>query len=374
MDDDHVDSDSQTWERLLEQQTALFRKTVSRNTELEGRVEELERELGVWKVALKTADEDKKTLTKQITRLERNIGSLKDDNPLVVCLIDGDGNIFSSELIKLGETGGHQAALLLNKGLTGHMESLDSDEGFSSRGQIWLTVYCNKSGLLETLTNNNVCTAEQFENFVIGFNQAAPLFSFVDVGSGKERADEKIKECLRVFTRFPQTSKVFFGGAHDNGYISILNQLQNEGLRNKLVVLRGYKELAYELKNLKLPTLEIVGLFMTEKLQTIAPPRRHSPPSLVKPQDFEKFRATPQTSSPREFVAAKAAQFTEKGLVSTQSYTPILEVHVHFFSSLFTNINLHHAISTTYPTASTGSSAATVTITYYYPNTWRNSV
>lgn len=73
------------------------------------------------------------------------------------------------------------------------MESLDSDEGFSSRGQIWLTVYCNKSGLLETLTNNNVCTAEQFENFVIGFNQAAPLFSFVDVGSGKERADEKIK-------------------------------------------------------------------------------------------------------------------------------------------------------------------------------------
>lgn len=138
-------------------------------------------------------------------------------------------------------------------------------------------------------------------------------------------------ECLRVFTRFPQTSKVFFGGAHDNGYISILNQLQNEGLRNKLVVLRGYKELAYELKNLKLPTLEIVGLFMTEKLQTIAPPRKHSPPSLVKPQDFEKFRATPQTSSPREFVAAKAAQFTEKGLVSTQSYTPILEVHVRFF-------------------------------------------
>ena len=110
-----------------------------------------------------------------------------------MCLIDGDGNIFSPDLVRLGETGGHQAALLLNKGLTGHMESLDSSDGFSSRGQIWLTVYCNKSGLLETLTSNNVCTEDQFEGFVTGFNQAAPLFSFVYVGCGKERADEKIK-------------------------------------------------------------------------------------------------------------------------------------------------------------------------------------
>lgn len=40
-------------------------------------MEELERELGVWKAALKTADDEKKTLTKQIIKLERNIGSLK---------------------------------------------------------------------------------------------------------------------------------------------------------------------------------------------------------------------------------------------------------------------------------------------------------
>lgn len=62
---------------------------------------------------------------------------------------------------------------------------------------MWLTVYCNKAGLSETLTANGACTAEQFEAFVIGFNQASPLFSFVDVGSGKERADEKIKGELR---------------------------------------------------------------------------------------------------------------------------------------------------------------------------------
>ncbi len=90
--------------------------------------------------------------------------------------------------------------MLLTKGLNDHMASMDSEPA-SSRGQVWLTVYCNKTGLLETLTSNNICTAEQFESFVMGFNQASPLFSFVDVGIGKERADEKIKG--RVFLLDP---------------------------------------------------------------------------------------------------------------------------------------------------------------------------
>lgn len=74
------------------------------------------------------------------------------------------------------------------------MSSLDTERGgFAGRGEIWLTIYCNKKGLMETLASNNVCAADDFEQFVTGFNQAAPLFSFVDVGAGKEAADSKIK-------------------------------------------------------------------------------------------------------------------------------------------------------------------------------------
>lgn len=84
--------------------------------------------------------------------------------------------------------------MLLTQGLTEHMSSLDSEtNGPASRGEIWLTIYCNKKGLTETLTSNDICTADQFEQFVMGFNQAAPLFSFVDAGIGKEAADSKIK-------------------------------------------------------------------------------------------------------------------------------------------------------------------------------------
>ena len=118
----------------------------------------------------------------------------QEDNPLIVCLIDGDGNIFSSELIKKGQIGGRQAAMLLTKGLTDHLASIDpADASNPGRGQLWLTIYCNKTGLLDTLTSNNICTAEDFESFVLGFNQASPLFSIVDVGCGKEAADSKIK-------------------------------------------------------------------------------------------------------------------------------------------------------------------------------------
>ncbi|THH34087.1 hypothetical protein EUX98_g70 [Antrodiella citrinella] len=249
-----------------------------------------------------TPDHDKKYLQKNVQKLQRNIG-LKDNNPLILCLIDGDGNIFSNDLISLGQVGGHQAASLLTKGLTDHVSDVDS----SGRGQVWLTVYCNKTGLVETLVGNGLCTTEQFEAFVTGFNQASPLFTFVDVGSGKERADEKIKECLRVFTRFPQITKVFFGGAHDNGYISTLNHLQNEGNLQKIIILRGYKELAHELRNLSLPTVEIEGLFLKKRVQTVATYHKSSTISklltskkthpTVQAQDFEKFRVKSTASS-----------------------------------------------------------------------------
>jgi hypothetical protein len=237
------------------------------------------------------------------------IPRLQDDNPLILCLIDGDGNIFAQDLIISGQMGGRQAAMLLTHGLTEYMDAR-LDPGLSGRGQVWLTVYCNKSGLLETLTNNNICTTEQFDAFFVGFNQASPLFSIVDVGHGKEAADSKIREYLRVFTRFPQTSRVFFGGqqsyffetvilnisvlqgGHDNGYKSTLAYLENEGLLGKVVLLRGYKDLAMELRTLGLPVLEIDGVFMTKKMPSNSY-HKGVPPSF----ESEKYRRTPSRAS-----------------------------------------------------------------------------
>ena len=177
---------------------------------------ELERELSVWKVAFRSNDQETVALKKQVTKLERIISSLKvradaivivltcadalrkDDNPLVLCLIDGDGNIFSQDLVSQGRIGGSHAAQLLTKGIIDYLSEtedpkMDSSLSISGRVQLWVSVFCNKAGLQETLTNRHICTAEQFESFIMGFNQASPLFLVTDVGNGKEAADAKIK-------------------------------------------------------------------------------------------------------------------------------------------------------------------------------------
>lgn len=115
----------------------------------------------------------------------------QEGNPLVLCLVDGDGNIFSPELISAGHTGGSQAATLLNRGIMEHLKTLTDTP--TKNPQIWLTIYCNLNGLRDTVTNHHHCSIEQYDDFIEGFNKAAPLFSIVDVGSSKEAADTKLK-------------------------------------------------------------------------------------------------------------------------------------------------------------------------------------
>ncbi|KAI0348035.1 hypothetical protein BDW22DRAFT_1350174 [Trametopsis cervina] len=260
---DDSSSDIGKWDYLLTEQTVIFKRVAARNKALETRLEEAERELSVWKVALKVAEDERNALRKTTSGPERGV-TPQEDNGLILCLIDGDRNLFSQGLIQMGQAGGRHAAMLLRKGLADYMTAHHGDTGPTGRKQIWLTIYCNKKELTEKLTNNNVCSTEHIEDFIAGFNQAAPLFSFVDAGVGEGAAQGKIKEFLRVFGRSPQTFRVFFGGGQDNG--SILNHLQNEDLNEKLTFLCGDKDMVYECQLLNRPYVEIEGVFMTGKL------------------------------------------------------------------------------------------------------------
>lgn len=230
-----------------------------------------------------------------------------------MCLVDGDGNIFSPELVSTGHTGGAQAALLLNRGIMEHLKTL---AGISAKNpQIWLTIYCNLTGLRDTFINNHHCTVEQYDAFIEGFNKAAPLFSIVDVGSSKEAADTKLKglglprlwnpfhctadtrvgQNLFVFSHvsrkslkytsvvggfpFPFYDVVFIerSGLHDNGYTTTLSHLQTEGLLDKLIFLRGYSEIAWQLRDFQIPECKIPGVFITQKMPVKLNMRKYAP-------------------------------------------------------------------------------------------------
>jgi hypothetical protein len=54
-------------------------------------------------------------------------------------------------------------------------------------------VYANVRGLADKLLRLGTIEAlEDFEEFVQGFTRAKTMFDFIDVGAGKDRADEKI--------------------------------------------------------------------------------------------------------------------------------------------------------------------------------------
>ncbi|EJD34573.1 hypothetical protein AURDEDRAFT_117618 [Auricularia subglabra TFB-10046 SS5] len=235
--------------------------TQVQNEELEKRVRELEREVQVWRQAHERECIDKDAVEVAKQALEQEMQSLKDDAPLIVCLIDGDGTIFASDYIMNGQQGGRAAAQALHRGMLEYLAP------HGTRAAVCATVYCNRSGLRDTLVRTGTCTSQQFDAFWIGFVQAASMFCLVDVGPGKEAADAKLREALRIYARMPQVMRIFFGGAHDGGYRPPLSALQTEGHLDKVVLIKTQDDIALDLRTLNLSTVIWNGLFMPQKLQ-----------------------------------------------------------------------------------------------------------
>jgi hypothetical protein len=212
--------------------------------------------------------------------------------------LDGDGTIFSPDLITQGQEGGLEAARLLTESVRSRLAPDLGHQKF----HLWVYLFYNKRGLLETFTRVGLSAARQkFDDFIIGFNQAAERFLMVDVGGSKEAADAKIKgpffasdaiPCLtphvppqfilKIIFAFPTPTKLYlevlfpfsfhprtpitFIGSHDNGYVNVLRSVITEGFRDKLILIPGYSDVALDIKALTLPELRIPDLFISTKL------------------------------------------------------------------------------------------------------------
>ncbi|KAH9938530.1 uncharacterized protein B0H18DRAFT_1134244 [Fomitopsis serialis] len=203
-------------------------------------------ELAVWKQAHSNVtdmmDRDKKAHNARVATLNRQIASmglLKD--PLILCVIDGDMNIFSPMLLAQGLQGGRQAAQELTKSIA---EFLSQEEvQVFGRLSFWVTIYFNKRGLVNMLRDEGICGPEQLEAFMSGLSQASPRFLLVDVGPGKDGSDVKIREYLQTYVALPQTMRVFFGSGSDGNYKSVLLDLEKDELLGKVVLCKGTETL-----------------------------------------------------------------------------------------------------------------------------------
>ena len=219
----------------------------------------------------------------------------------IVVLVDGDGAIFDDNLIVRGQDGGHNAAQRLRLSIASHLKETQGDAAY----QVWVYVFFNKRGLAETFNNIGLIGFKEFDDFVLGFNKSSERFIMVDVGNTKEAADAKLRgawmalfltavhlplaqRSLRTRPACPARQGstlrvrdaflIFNGvllipsrlvGCHDNGYAHTLRSLITDGYRDKLVLLRGYSDMAKEIGMLGLPDFTIPDLFRASKIESI---------------------------------------------------------------------------------------------------------
>ncbi|KAF9483962.1 hypothetical protein BDN70DRAFT_213399 [Pholiota conissans] len=254
-----AEANQQLWDETLTRLLNLSSATVRRNADLETRVAELELELLVWKqahsVALEASEREVKAHNVQIAALNRQISNLdsfkNNQNALILCVINGDELIFKQELLV--------------------QEQLSSEDAHVyGRLSFWITIYLNKMDLAEDLAANNICSQEQFQAFIIGFTQASPRFTTVDVGQSKDALEAKIKEYIQIFTCFPQTLRLFFGGYDPAAYVPTMSVLERDQMLGKIAILYPAQSSPNGNESssvFSIPHLSVDGLFLAGKLQ-----------------------------------------------------------------------------------------------------------
>lgn len=185
--------------------------------------------------------------------------------------------IFDDQLISKGEAGGREAAGLLWNSVNDYVHQKLAN--LPSDFKVVVRAYANLKGLGDVCQKSGIIDrAEVIEDFARGFTGSKQLFDFVDVGSGKDRADEKISEIFKLHLYDCHCRHILFGCSHDNGYARLLEDIADSSILNRITLLEGVpfeRELA-QLKS-RYQTTRFQGLFRTSKINIHQSTYSHSP-------------------------------------------------------------------------------------------------
>ncbi|KAK0634678.1 hypothetical protein B0T17DRAFT_586418 [Bombardia bombarda] len=230
---------------------------------------------------LADATKSRRDLQQELLQLEDRASTflgennlLKNNNPYVIVLIDGDGLLFKESFIRQGLEGGKKAAYALRTAIL-------KECGQHATGvEVIAKAYANLSRLGRAMRRDGSIDNEaDFKDFTLGFTQGKATFDFIDVGQGKERADNKIKETAKWHLRNFNCKQVILGFSHDAGYAPFLDELfQDETTRLRVTVVEGFPTVR-ELVATRVHILNLnETLFRSEKLVDKTPPNP-TPPS-----------------------------------------------------------------------------------------------
>ncbi|KAL5315624.1 hypothetical protein ACEPPN_016493 [Leptodophora sp. 'Broadleaf-Isolate-01'] len=177
-----------------------------------------------------------KKLEDEVATLRGKVGANLETSRFVSVLIDADADIyyFADEFISQGHKGGQAAADKLMEKIREYLLSLGPSFKNAKSIPIVVKAYANLTGLgYHFKKENKVYNPQEVTQFWAGFSQRHPFIDFVDVGSGKEAADNKIRENFKLNIDTPQCEQIFLACAHDGGYVPVLSPYAGQASGSK---------------------------------------------------------------------------------------------------------------------------------------------
>ncbi|KAL8785596.1 MAG: hypothetical protein Q9213_003250, partial [Squamulea squamosa] len=158
----------------------------------------------------------------------------------VVVLIDADGYKFLSQYLQADDERGGK--LVSDELFTAVKTHLSIELGETNNCEVFVRAYANLTDLGAACQREQRTDDADLGRFVRGFNSRRPFFDFVDVGPGKERAEQKIRGLLNHYIHSPQCKHVFLALSHDSGYVPFLEPFAGEGpVKDRITLIYGSK-------------------------------------------------------------------------------------------------------------------------------------
>jgi hypothetical protein len=231
----------------------------------------------------------------------------QDRHAFVTALIDGDGTIFSSELVNDGERGGREAADQLHASI---LDYASTNLSHLDSYKIKVKIFANTSSLADTLVKcKEISRSDLFNDFLRGFNSQQPLFDLVDVGSKQGAAADKLEVNLRDCFEDCHCQAVILACSHNDNYTKLVEEVSHES--DRLVLLEAVpfsKGMAALQPNFR--SVKFDGLFRSTKMVPPAVPTNVILPVLAKVESNRTSGNNSAASTPSmnwATVTAKAA-------------------------------------------------------------------
>ncbi|KAF4633633.1 hypothetical protein G7Y89_g4476 [Cudoniella acicularis] len=230
------------------QRGVLFEKLVDELSIAQARLTivtaERDSDVSILRADLESERESRRGLQSKVQALGERLVELEKAR-FVLVLIDADADMyivsflppdlqhenfahpsqFREKYLSRGLLGGQAAADELMEKVREYLLTLGSSVHDAKTVPIVVKAYANLSGLGQACIRERLASRPlDVAQFWIGFTRRYPLVDFMDVGHGKEEADNKIREVLSHNMSNPQCEHILLACCHDDGYVPVLRQ------------------------------------------------------------------------------------------------------------------------------------------------------